>query len=68
MSGSREANESSYCDWDEDVHGDLYSKEAMEEYPDGYDWICCGRNETEPGCKTTEHKAGERSRKMGIRS
>ncbi|KAK5627653.1 hypothetical protein RRF57_003368 [Xylaria bambusicola] len=45
-----------WADHDDDCHGDRYSKELMEEYPEGYIWSCCQQSGVSAGCTLGSHE------------
>ena len=44
-------------DHDEDCHGRCESFEDEEEYQEGFTWMCCEKEGSHKGCKSTKHKA-----------
>lgn len=44
-----------WADHDERCHGIIDSRELQEEYPEGYNWDCCGQENKTPGCKVGRH-------------
>ncbi|KAI0096348.1 hypothetical protein GGR51DRAFT_567296 [Nemania sp. FL0031] len=52
----RKNDESSvWDDWEDWRQGDPYSKENRKEYPEGYIWQCCKKDNTNAGCMTGPH-------------
>ncbi|KAI0661533.1 hypothetical protein C8Q70DRAFT_910343 [Cubamyces menziesii] len=58
-SGELEANYDAFVDWDEDVHGEIDTRENRRSYPENFVWTCCDRDGTQPGCVSAEHEPGE---------
>ncbi|KAI0329069.1 hypothetical protein GY45DRAFT_920959 [Cubamyces sp. BRFM 1775] len=54
-----EANYDAFVDWDEDVHGEIDTRENRRSYPENFIWTCCDRDGTQPGCVSAEHEPGE---------
>lgn len=44
-----------WADHDEDCHGEIDSEYMRKEYPQGFEWSCCGRSGNGEGCKTGRH-------------
>lgn len=44
-----------WADHDEDCHGIIDSRELQEEYPEGYKYQCCGKENKTRGCRTGRH-------------
>ena len=59
MPGELEANYDAFVDWDEDVHGEIDTRENRRSYPENFIWTCCDRDGTQPGCVSAEHEPGE---------
>ncbi|KAH9902833.1 hypothetical protein C8Q73DRAFT_785467 [Cubamyces lactineus] len=62
-SGELEANYDAFVDWDEDVHGEIDTRENRRSYPENFNWTCCDRDGTQPGCVSAEHEPGERRKR-----
>jgi hypothetical protein len=48
--GECEPTEEMYCDYDEDCHGPIDSRENRQEFPDQFVWSCCGATSRKWGC------------------
>ncbi|KAH8879663.1 hypothetical protein GQ53DRAFT_755744 [Thozetella sp. PMI_491] len=55
--GDMEVIDELWPDHDERCHGPIQTRENMEECPEGFEWTCCGRPTTEPGCRKGWHKS-----------
>ena len=45
-----------WADWDEDVHGPMDTDQNREEYPENFEWTCCGEaGDNESGCEDCPH-------------
>lgn len=54
-----------WADHDENCHGTIDTKEMREEYPDGFEWTCCHKLGSEPGCKSGRHQSNPEKSKRG---
>ena len=56
MTGTMKPNWDMFVDWDEDCHGNIASSEIKAQYPENYNWSCCGRDGRSKGCKRVAHE------------
>lgn len=47
-----------WADHDEDCHGRI--EDQKDEFPEGFNWSCCGSSGEEPGCAVGHHKSSSR--------
>lgn len=45
-----------WADHDEDCHGEIDTDQMREDFPEGFQWDCCGRLGDRSGCKRGPHR------------
>jgi len=43
-------------DWREDLYGEMDTEENRKEYPDGFEWTCCGESGEKAECEIGRHR------------
>ncbi|KII89662.1 hypothetical protein PLICRDRAFT_158759 [Plicaturopsis crispa FD-325 SS-3] len=56
--GQLKVNYESFEDWDEDVHGPEDTPQNRRDFPENFNWTCCGENGMSDGCEVGEHVTG----------
>ncbi|KAL8823238.1 MAG: hypothetical protein Q9191_006044 [Dirinaria sp. TL-2023a] len=53
--GCLEADDESFADWNEDVHGTIDTPETIRQYPENFIYQCCNEDAMSEGCQLTRH-------------
>jgi hypothetical protein len=61
--GCLDVDEDFFADHDERCHGPMDTEENRAEFPEGFNWDCCGGDALSEGCETGQHVTGGKFKK-----
>lgn len=61
--GCLDVDEEFFADHDERCHGPMDTEENRAQFPEGFNWDCCGGDALSEGCETGQHATGGKFKK-----